>query len=174
MGKEQNLSVQDIHRLLDLVIKASEARSTSPSEVIDNLWELLFPGDSGSARLNGFTAELVNRIRHIRMRRNQLVGAALFRDPAWDMLLELYSAHHRSRPVSVKALCYSSGVPFTTALRQVARLEALGLVRREGDPGDNRFCWILPTPKALEVVTSITAMLVDNFLALHSECISPS
>jgi hypothetical protein len=34
------------------------------------------------------------------------------------MLLELFAAHESGRCVSISSLCYASGVPPTTALRQ--------------------------------------------------------
>lgn len=43
----------------------------------------------------------------------------LFRDPAWDMLLDLTLAHTECRRVSVTSLCIASGVPPTTALRWI-------------------------------------------------------
>jgi hypothetical protein len=37
----------------------------------------------------------------------------------------------------------------------------------EGDAKDTRRRNVVPTPKALEAVAAIAAMLIDNFVAIH-------
>ena len=167
MGKTLNFSREDVTRVLDLVTEIASRRGLGPSDAIESLAELALPSGSAQERDEAFTTELVGRIHRIRMKRNTLVGAQLFRDPAWDMLLELFVAHQRSKKLSVSSLCYSSGVPLTTALRQLRRLEAHGLVVREGDGEDTRRCYVEPTPRALEAVAAVATMLIDNFLAIH-------
>jgi DNA-binding MarR family transcriptional regulator len=167
MGKTLNFSRDDVTRVFDLVTEIARSRGVAPSDAIESLVELATPSDSARSRADAITTELVSRIHRIRMKRNGLVGAKLFRDPAWDMLLELFVAHQQSRTLCVSSLCYSSGVPLTTALRQLVRLEANELVVREGDAKDTRRCNVVPTPKALEAVAAIAAMLIDNFLAIH-------
>ena len=103
------------------------------------------------------------------MRRNEIVGAPLFRDAAWDMLLELYVAHERQQDLSVSSLCYASGVPQTTALRQLTRLEKFGLITREGDKTDNRRWFVRPTGKAIAGIGTIAGMLVDHVELLGAE-----
>jgi DNA-binding MarR family transcriptional regulator len=76
------------------------------------------------------------------------------------MLLELYAAHESGRKVSVSSLCYASGVPPTTALRQLARLEKFGLILREGDRRDSRRQFIVPTAKAIQGVSDAVAQLL--------------
>ena len=172
MGKELNFSSKDVARLLDLVTEVSRQRGLSPSDAIDSLAEFANPACSAQGRVDNFTVELVRRIRQIRTKRNGLVGAELFRDPAWDMLLELFVAHHQSKRLSVSSVCYSSGVPLTTALRQLQRLEDHGLVSREGDHKDNGRCYLAPTPKAIEAGAATTSMRIDHFLALHAEAVA--
>jgi DNA-binding MarR family transcriptional regulator len=103
------------------------------------------------------------------MRRTELFGAPLFREPAWDMLLELYSAYERGERLSVSALCYASGVPVTTALRQLRQLEKHGLVQREGDPSDNRRYWVIPTARAISGVATAAVTLVNDILETQPE-----
>jgi len=161
MGNETNLSVGDISHLLDLVAKIAEQGECTPSEAIRRISDVLSPDTPCETRERAVLADFVSRVRRLRMRRNELLGAPLFRDPAWDMLLELFAAHESGREVSVSSLCYASGVPPTTALRQLQRLEKHGLLTRHGDSQDNRRCFIKPTAKAVAGVATAAAMMLD-------------
>ena len=162
MGQETKLSVRDISQLLDVVEKIAEHGQCTPSEAVQRIADILSPESSGRQRKRAALAEFVGRLRQLRMRRNELIGAPLFRDPAWDMLLELFAAHEGGRKVSVSSLCYASGVPPTTALRQIQRLEKHKLLVRKGDSEDNRRCYVEPTPKAVAGVASMAAMLMEH------------
>jgi DNA-binding MarR family transcriptional regulator len=74
--------------------------------------------------------------------RRQSFPADLFADPAWDMLLELYAIKCEGRRVSTSKLSIAAGVPSTTALRWIDKLEAEELVVRTVDPMDARRIWI--------------------------------
>lgn len=95
--------------------------------------------------------EVVKRIRQIqkfRRKREEVLGAQFFSDPAWDMLLELYLADLTQHRVPISSACIASCVPPTTALRWLAQLEANGLVSRENDPLDGRRSYLNLTPMA--------------------------
>lgn len=70
-------------------------------------------------------------------------------DPRYEMLLELYVAHHEGRAVSVSDLALAAGIPPTTGLRKLEKLEADGLVYRLPDRFDRRRSWVKPAPKVL-------------------------
>ena len=55
------------------------------------------------------------RIHRARMRAGSVIGPRIVRDPKWEMLLELYIAHHEHRRVSVSSLCHASTAPATKA-----------------------------------------------------------
>ncbi len=63
---------------------------------------------------------------------------ALFGEPAWDMLLDLFIAEADGKQLSITAACIGAAVPNSTALRWLVILEGRGLVRREDDPRDAR------------------------------------
>lgn len=88
------------------------------------------------------SAEFVRAIIKARSARRQFFDERLFADPAWDMLLELYALNCEGRRVSVSKLSVAAGVPGTTGLRWIDKLEAEGLIVREGDPLDGRRFWI--------------------------------
>lgn len=84
--------------------------------------------------------ERAERLYRERRRRDARLGgtAELFGEPSWDMLLDLFIAQGRARPVSVSSACIASSTPQSTALRYVGLLEREGLIRRAKDPQDGR------------------------------------
>lgn len=95
------------------------------------------------------------RLHRSRMRANDIIGPRIVRDPKWEMLLELFIAHHERRRVSVSSLCHATSAPATTGLRHVEALEKAGFVNRADDPMDARRSWIEPTTKALDGVNAL-------------------
>lgn len=87
-------------------------------------------------------AKFARSIINARALRRELFDGNLFADPAWDMLLELYALTCEGRRISVSKLSFAAGVPATTALRWIDKLEAEGLVIRFEDPLDARRIWI--------------------------------
>lgn len=87
-------------------------------------------------------SELVAEILRFRKYRNKAFGDDLFGEPAWDILLELYTAARTGRRLSVSGACYVSGVPQSTALRWITRLERDGHIVRINDPFDGRRSWL--------------------------------
>lgn len=163
MRQETKLTAGDVSTLLQVASGFAERNGCTASQAIDRIARMLNPETIEDARLSPVSLpQFVARLRRLRMRRNELFGAPLFRDPAWDMLLELFVAHEGGRQVSVSSLCYASGVPLTTALRQIARLEKHGLIERRGDKADNRRCLVSATPRAIRGIAEATALLIDQ------------
>jgi DNA-binding MarR family transcriptional regulator len=163
----QDLNIEDITRVLRLLAAVAQERRLPASCLIDDIEEFLRPRSATSDRLDSLTVAFIERMRRIRLRRNSLVEASIFRDPAWDMLLELYAADHKGKQLSVSSLSYGSGVPLSTALRQLNRLESHGLITRSGDRSDNRRSIAQPTDKARAVVATTVRDLIDNFQSLQ-------
>jgi DNA-binding MarR family transcriptional regulator len=83
-------------------------------------------------------AELAWRMYDARKDRRHYFSEDLFSDPAWDMLLLLYCSESKAEAISVSALCTSTGLPQTSALRWISVLEGRRLVYREPHPTDGR------------------------------------
>lgn len=83
-----------------------------------------------------------------RRMRDQFFEPALFADPAWDMLLDLFAARLEHARVSVSSLCIAAAVPPTTALRWISTLSEAGLIEREADPLDKRRAFIALSEEA--------------------------
>lgn len=93
------------------------------------------PADAGSLEIAARDIRLAIRARRLR---DQHLGAGLFEDPAWDMLLDLFAAELERAQVSVSSLCIAAAVAPTTALRWISRMTEAGLFERRPDPFDRR------------------------------------
>ena len=107
----------------------------------------LLAGDSGE------WSRLVRSEIQARAARTRFFKASLFSDPAWDILLELFSAEQEGRRVSISAAGLAAEIPLTTALRWINALEREGLVERMGDPTDARRTFLRLTEKGLRAMT---------------------
>ena len=144
MDEEDRLAflklTEQLGRLSDRLdrFESGAARLESPA--------LGFRGESGDARRRTRPAlpdaRLVHRIMHQRRLREKFLGADLFADPAWDILLDLTAARVEHRRVSVTSLCIAAGVPPTTALRWIGQMIDSGLLVREQDDQDRRRAFI--------------------------------
>ncbi|MEG3159345.1 hypothetical protein U1763_02410 [Sphingomonas sp. LB2R24] len=78
--------------------------------------------------------------------------AKVFQEAAWDILLELFLCHEDGRRPSTTSVAYGSGVPVTTALRSLKKLQASGLVDSETDMEDTRVRRITLSPDAVHMM----------------------
>jgi DNA-binding MarR family transcriptional regulator len=93
-----------------------------------------------------------------RARRTELLGVELFRDPAWDVLLDLY-ANGREDGMMISALCHAAGVPPTTALRYVHKLVEAGTLVSEDHPQDQRRTMVRLAPHMPERMEQVLGIL---------------
>lgn len=107
-------------------------------------------------------ADLVRGIISARAARRRFFGDELFADPAWDILLELYTFRSSQQRTSVSKLCLTAGVPTTTALRWIEKLHGDGLVERQPDPLDARRVWISLSERGYEAMTSYLEAIGEN------------
>lgn len=91
---------------------------------------------------SSISGEDIDAILRARQLRSHYLGTDLFADPAWDMLLQAYGCHLKQVRISVSSLCDASGVPLSTGLRWLAKLQEDRLLEREDDPLDNRRTWV--------------------------------
>jgi hypothetical protein len=88
-----------------------------------------------------------------RLRETVFEDRALFGEPAWNVLLDLFIAEREGKRMSVKSACIGAAVPLTTAFRWLRILEEKGYVQREHDGTDARRSYISLTPMALARMT---------------------
>lgn len=89
-----------------------------------------------------------------RWRRNRakFLPDSLFGEASWDLLLDLYVAGVRGKPVSITSACIASAVPPTTGLRYVKSLLEMGMIARCDDATDQRRSFLTLTPAAREMM----------------------
>ena len=94
--------------------------------------------------------QLAEKLYKARRVRERFFPAGFFVEPTWDLLLDLYIAHHRGRIVITSGACIAAGVPLTTGLRWIEKLDEAGIVRRSPSPRDHRLVLISLTGESLE------------------------
>jgi DNA-binding MarR family transcriptional regulator len=168
LSGEPLFSPNDIARLFQLVSDIADRGDLDPSEVIERLEHgAAVPApDRDPSTIHGIRmGEYVERMRRLRLKRNEVIGAQLFRDPAWDMLLDLFASHERGEQLSMVALAHGSGVPQSTALRTIQRLEEKGMIVREGDPNDLRRSWVRAAPEVLSGIATMAGLFAEAVMA---------
>jgi predicted transcriptional regulator len=93
-------------------------------------------------------AVIATSIYRTRRRREQYFDEALFGEPCWDMLLDLFANKAFDRRVNVTSLCLAANVPHATGFRYLRLLEEKGLVVRTPAPDDRRVTMVEMTHEA--------------------------
>lgn len=96
--------------------------------------------------------------------------AALFHDPAWDILLNLYIAFcENRRPIKSEATM-SDTFPKTTGLRILGNLQTRGLVKSERHPVNGRILLQSLTDRGVALMEACLQTMVEpRWRALPSE-----
>lgn len=95
---------------------------------------------------------LAERYIKQRLARSDVFGVDAFREPAWEIMLDLYCAQARGNRVSIMDACIAAQVPSTTGFRYVDRLLNARLVIRRPDDDDRRRSWLLLTEEAVNKI----------------------
>jgi LPS sulfotransferase NodH len=104
---------------------------------LDRLQAMLASFDPATPA-NDISAGWIRSILRARRRREEIFGAEIFADPAWDILLELYAIELERGRITISRLCDVATVPFSTGVRHISQLEQSGLLVRQRDPNDRR------------------------------------
>jgi hypothetical protein len=107
--------------------------------------------------------ELAEKLYKARRIRERFFPAGLFAEPTWDLLLDLYIAHHRARIVITSGACIAANVPLTTGLRWLEKLEAAGVIRRSPSPADHRLVLISLTEQSLARMSDLLRQIASLF-----------
>ncbi len=156
-------SVDHVLNALRLGVVDFLPKPVMPEEFIDAIRRAL-DQDAASAPparqlSRGDAAQLLLKARQ---KRDAIFGAELFEDPAWNILLDLYSSTLRGQAVTVSDLCVASGSPATTALRRLGVLADLGLIERMPDAADRRRVLVAPTEPGRRAMDQFTEWLRDS------------
>lgn len=74
--------------------------------------------------------------------RTAIVGAELFADPAWNIMLDLFVRGVDGETTTVSSACIGADVPSTTALRHLTVLLKHGLIERHACTRDQRVMYV--------------------------------
>jgi len=123
------------------------------------------PVDAAAGRVNQFGDDVLVKVARsvieARHHRTHALPPAIFGEPAWDMLLALYT-RPRSEGERVSNLSLSSGTPATTTLRWIDYLEREGFVTRRSCPTDKRVVFIQLTDKASDAIGTYLGSLLEK------------
>jgi len=155
-----HLSPEEAAHLLSSVSALSARMGCSFSDALRHLVTLADSAGPKPARPRD-RRDYARRMLRVRQQRSAIFGADSFRDPAWDMMLDLYVQDGSSAGTMISALCIASGVPQTTALRYIYRLEQLGLVQTTNHPTDQRRTMVSLTDKARPRIERMLDMMQD-------------
>lgn len=145
-GRASNLSAEDLRllrRLLDRVALDEQRSKTERRADLPN-------GHAAFA--------LARAILAARDTRKSEFASAIFGEPAWDMLLNLF-VHRDREPLTVTRLAQLSQTPLTTAIRWIEYLEQSRLIARHQHPNDARIVLVELTDQArLRLVSYFDAL----------------
>lgn len=108
-------------------------------------------------------AGFADRVYRSRRMRSRYFPEYLFADPAWDILLLLYSLQPSGKQISVSAVCSSAAVPESTGHRWIEKLMQAEMVVREKHPKDRRMNWVRLTDKTIDRLNAY----FDDLIATH-------
>lgn len=120
-----------------------------------HLLELLTSGQGPEpTRMPPISREALLRIAKFsllaRQGRTAFFSRAMFGEPAWDLLLNLYIAESSGTADSVSSLARSADIPVTTALRWIEYLEKKRFVERQQSDADRRLSMVKLTETTRE------------------------
>lgn len=97
-----------------------------------------------------------------RLRDRLLNVPALFGEPAWDILLDLFVAYVDGKHVSTSDACISSTAPATTGLRYLKALEDRQMIERVRHQSDGRVVYIRLTDSAVAQMTHLLSRYANE------------
>ena len=106
--------------------------------------------------------DMARRLYELRKVRDAMLGDALFSEPAWDILLDLFISEHEQRRLSVSAVCIGGRAPSATALRYLTMLQDADLVERTRDERDGRRSHVQLTALGRRRMTSLLGRLIEE------------
>jgi hypothetical protein len=136
-----------LQRVSELEVRAAESGHGAPSRG--------FSDDK--------LATLARGIYRMRQHRQSYFDSALFAEPAWDMMLDLFINKVRGARVSTTSLCLAAGVPHATGIRWIRTLREHGLLRRYRAPDDARLMLIEITPNGYQLMRQCLSEGVTRF-----------
>jgi DNA-binding MarR family transcriptional regulator len=118
---------------------------------------------------------LARKAQQARINCSQHFPKNVFRDSAWDIMLELFICEEMDRAICVKEVMTISGDSATGTIRRLESLEEAGLTRRCHDPRDHRRMLVKLDEKGRVAMISFLHHLFDvgSAVATHRQPTEP-
>ncbi len=158
---DHRFSPEDLNRLLGIAASISANCDCKASEAITFIEHAVSSRTTAPPRRKT-VGEFAGRLLQLRGRRNRMLGAELMRDPAWDIMLGLIAADEQQRETCTTVLCHDAGLPTTTALRHLDRMEAADLIERRTHADDHRQTLVSMTPRRADEMREMIALFRDE------------
>ncbi|SFO06160.1 MarR family winged helix-turn-helix transcriptional regulator [Sphingomonas sp. OK281] len=104
---------------------------------------------------------VARRLYAMRKVRDEMLGEALFSEPAWNILLDLFISDHEGSRLSVSAVCIGARAPSATALRYLTMLQDADLVERTRDERDARRSHVRLTVLGKRRMSSLLGRMIE-------------
>lgn len=153
-----HIPFDEVVRLATLVVSLAQRFRLGFSDVVNGIEGALEARLAQQANVRPDLKTLARALLRARLRRADLLGVEMFRDPAWDILLDLY-ANGAEDGMMISALCHAAGVPPTTALRYVHKLVETGNLVCEDHPHDQRRTMVRLAPHMPERMEQVLGIL---------------
>lgn len=125
------------------------------------------PGENGLNDEKGKRKKVLYALAHQDVSRRQIVKRslrnAISNEAGWMIMLDLFLHQDNAQGVSTKGASIASGLPSSTALRVIDRLEQAGFVTSDCPKDDRRRRMLSLTPDGHTVVTR-TLLALENLL----------
>jgi DNA-binding MarR family transcriptional regulator/CheY-like chemotaxis protein len=99
--------------------------------------------------------DVLRVIRELDSGRRDVLDPFAERQPAWNILAELYECMLTNSTVSITSLCLAADVPVSTALRKIESLIEAGYVERTADIADRRRINAALTESGVQLVLGV-------------------
>ena len=134
-------------------------RSSKIREIANELFCIISDRPIANGAVDMFSAARSARdLYALRRKRDDLFDASIFGEPAWDILLDLYTADISGAQISITSACIAAAAPATTALRWINVLLDQGMIERFNDNSDGRRSFLR--------LTSETRTKLDSLLGV--------
>jgi hypothetical protein len=118
------------------------------------------PASTAPVDLGAFARHLYEE----RRLRDEALGADLFADPMWDLMLDLYAAAAEGTRVSVSHACVASRAPSSSALRYIKEMTTKGLVVRDDCRTDARKVYVRLSDKTRAAMGDLLSRMMRDRL----------
>lgn len=111
-------------------------------------------GAPGAAQDRTLARAWADRLYAERRRRDALFPDGLFGEPAWDLMLALFTAREKGQPMILCKAYRAAGVTDTTGRRLLDRMEKEGLITRRRAPRSRKM-------RVVELTDAAASRLID-------------